>query len=247
MALRALLGDRAPLESCLSIGCGTGGLERHLHSLGVAREIVGIDEGESLVRHARDEARASGMDIRYVLGDARAFLRQNTGAFDAVFFHQSLHHFDGLDDLMLAVRRALKPDGFLYVDEYIGPARNEWSIARLLLPNAAYRLLPRDFRRPHLIRAPINREDPTEAIQSSSIVRAIEREFRIVHRRDYGGNLLDILFPNLRHPGEPKGPEPSRFDSGVAMLIDLEDVLLTHAGLLRLESCFTVIYAEVPR
>ncbi|HEX9501316.1 MAG TPA: class I SAM-dependent methyltransferase [Thermoanaerobaculia bacterium] len=196
------------IGACLSIGCGIGGLERSLVEERISNEITGIDVSESALAEAR---RAAGdMPIRYIAADAREFLRAKT--FDAIFFHQSLHHFDGLDELMDLVARALRPGGFLWFDEYIGPSRTEWNVWKLLPANLAYRRLPLSMRRPHLIRAPINREDPTEAIASSSIIPATERRFRIADRRDYGGGLLAILYPNLR-----KSPD---FDAWIPRLIE---------------------------
>ncbi len=142
---------------------------------------------------------------------ARQFLREHKVAFDAIFFHQSLHHFDRLDEMMYLVAESLRPNGFLWYDEYVGPSRDEWTWWKLLPATVAYYRLPARMRRPHLIRSPINREDPTEAIASSSIIPATVRQFRITERRDYGGNLLAMLYPNLRKPPD--------FDRWIALLI----------------------------
>lgn len=207
------LAGRTPVRTALSIGCGTGGLERSLREEGIATDITGIDTSET----ALAEARRLGPDIRYLAADARAFLEGQT--FDAIFFHQSLHHFDDLDDLMARVKKALAPDGFLYIDEYVGPSRDEWSAWKLTLPNLFYRALPTGTRRAKIVRAPVNREDPTEAIRSSQIVDAVMRRFRITSRRDYGGNLLSLIYPNMRH-------DAARFDEAVQRLIKIEDRML---------------------
>ena len=107
---------------CLSIGCGLGGLERSLIEERISNDITGIDVSETVLAEAR---KAGGdMPIRYIAADAREFLRGKT--YDAIFFHQSLHHFDRLDALMDLVAGALRPGGFLWFDEYIGPSRTEW-------------------------------------------------------------------------------------------------------------------------
>ena len=217
-ALRQRCANRLPLGRCASIGCGVGGLERSLIEEGIARDIVGVDVSDAALDEARRIASERGMPIHYVNADARAFLREHRGALDAVFFHQSMHHFDRLDDLIDAVHGALRPSGLLYVDEYVGPSRDDWRWWKLIPANLAYRLMPRGARRPHLVRAPINREDPTEAIRSAEIVPAVERRFRVVDRRDYGGNLLAVVYPNLY-------PTPA----AVARLIRLEDLLLRFA------------------
>jgi len=217
-ALRHRLSGRLPLGRVASIGCGIGGLERSLVEEGIASEITGVDASESVLTAARGIALDRGMPVRYVHADARAFLREHRDAFDAVFFHQSMHHFDELDDLIDAVHGALRPSGLLYIDEYVGPSRDAWRWWKLIAANAAYRLMPRGTRRPHLVRAPINRDDPTEAIRSGGIVDAVERRFRVIDRRDYGGNLLAVVYPNM---------QPTT--AAVARLIRFEEWLLCVA------------------
>ena len=201
-------------KTALSIGCGTGGLERSL--TGIAEDITGIDASET----ALAEAKRLGPSIRYHTADARTFLPGRI--YDAIFFHQSLHHFDRLDELMTLVHDALSPDGMLYIDEYIGPSRDEWTWSKLIKPNLAYRALPRGTRRAKIIRAPINYEDPTEAIRSSQIVPAIERRFRVTDRRNYGGHLLALLYPNMQRTSP-------RFDEAVAQLVAKEERTLDRS------------------
>lgn len=233
-ALARLLHDRLPLAPALSIGCGAGPLERSLMEEGVAREITGVDLSEPAIEEARKAAAERGMAIAYQNADARAFLRAHPRTFGAVFFHQSLHHFDALDELMALVAGSLREDGLLIVDEYVGPSRDEWSPARLFAANLAYRLLPGDVRRTKIVRAPINRDDPTEAVRSSQIVPAIERSFRIAHRRDYGGNLLALIYPNLNR----KSP---RLNEAVARLLVKEERMLANGA----ASFYSVIVAMI--
>jgi SAM-dependent methyltransferase len=224
-ALRVRLGRTA--GTSLSIGCGTGGLERSIVDENISGHVTGIDISEAPLAEAR--RLAGDRPITYLVADAWSFLRENS--FDAILFHGSLHHFDRLDELMALVARALKPNGFLWYDEYVGPSRDEWGWRELLRLNIAYYRLPAAMRRPHIVRAPINREDPTEAIASSQIVAATERRFRIIDRRDYGGNLLSVIYPNLR-----RAPE---FDRWIERLIEWDG-----AAMRRRPSYSTVILAE---
>jgi hypothetical protein len=113
----------------------------------------------------------------------------------------------------------------------------------MLLPNAVYRLLPAELRRARIVRAPINREDPTEAVESSRILPAIARRFEILERRDYGGNLLSIIYPNLRRP--PAGTaERAKLDDAVALMLDIEDSILRHRALVGAETFFTALVAR---
>lgn len=231
-ALRIQIAARSAIGDALSVGCGLGSLERSLIDEGVVERITAVDVSESALAEAR--AAAGSRSITYVRADARDYLRSRPRSLDAVFFHQSLHHFERLDELMSLVRGALRPGGFLYIDEYVGPSRDEWRPWSLIAANLAYRLLPRVTRRPRVIRAPINHEDPTEAIRSSGIVSAIDKHFVSRHRRDYGGNLLAVVYPNLSQT------DRAAFDAAVRKLIAMEDRLLKLGA----RSYYTVILAE---
>ena len=89
-----------------------------------------------------------------------------------------------------------------------------------------YRGLPAAVRRTRVIRRPINREDPTEAIESSGILPAVERHFRVLARGDYGGNLLAPIYPSLRRPDQAEGPSRAAFDGAVEFLLEREERML---------------------
>jgi SAM-dependent methyltransferase len=226
--------ERLPFGEALSLGCGAGALERDLLARGICRRITGIDVAGPPLEKAREDAAAAGMAgrISYLQADGREVLAHRAGQLDAVFFHGSLHHFDRLDDLLRLVASALKPGGLLYADEYIGPSRDQWHPLRLLLPNLAYYTLPPSVRRVGRIRAPINHEDPTESVASHEIVKAIGRTLKILERRDYGGNLLCLVYPNLKR-------EAAELDRAVRRLLAWEDAVLKMA-----RSHHTLIVAE---
>src|SRR6187401_1174752 len=60
--LASELAGRIPVRTALSVGCGTGGLERSLVEEGIVTEITGIDTSEA----ALAEARRLGPGIRYM-------------------------------------------------------------------------------------------------------------------------------------------------------------------------------------
>lgn len=242
------LGERAPLPRAASIGSGTGALERDLVRRGLVRHVVGIEMSPTCVSEAQRLSAAEGMSdrIEYHVADARTWLESAAG-FDAIFFHGSLHHFDRIPELLAAVERALAPQGILYLDEYVGPAAGEWGLRHILLWNVVYRLLvPARLRRAHLVRPPRNRDDPTESIASSSILPAVEKRFRVVRRRDYGGNLLAPLYPYLRAPRHDPPAPRDLHDAVVGRLLNLEEILLRHP---RLPGCRShhVVLLATPR
>jgi SAM-dependent methyltransferase len=234
--LRQILPGRLPLARAISVGCGVGNLERSLCELGLVSSVTGIDESPEAIEEATRRAAETGVAdrVRYVAGDARAAISAERGL-DAIFFHASLHHFDRVGELLDSVRAALRPGGVLYIDEYIGPSRDEWTLGRLAWLNLVYRLLPAGSRRARLVRAPISREDPTEARESSRIPREVASRFRVLARRDYGGNLGFVIYPNLRRPG-------AAFERAVAQLLRREGRLADRG----VPGFFSVIVAERP-
>jgi SAM-dependent methyltransferase len=238
--LPQIAGARIPFERAISIGCGLGHFERSLAQLGIVKRVTGVDSSASAIEQARRSASDLAGSISYRAGDAWSILRGSRDL-DAVFFHASLHHFRRLPEFLGLVLGALARHGILYLDEYVGPARDEWTWRHLFAWNRVYRGLPTAVRRTRVIRRPINRRDPTEAIESSGIVAAVEEHFRIVARRDYGGNLLAPIYPSLRRPDQPGGPPAGVFDAAVELLLEYEETLL------RREPSFnTVIVAERP-
>ena len=222
--LETVVPGRVPFARALNVGCGVGHFERSLLQHEVVAKVTGIDTSETAVADARRSAAQErfGERARYEVADAWIVLAEARDL-DAVFFHASLHHFDRLSKLLGLVRRALRPAGVLYFDEYVGPARHEWRWGHLFRWNAAYRALPRSVRRTHVIRRPINRDDPTEAVASSEILPAVEEHFRVLARRDYGGHLVAPIYPSLLRPDQPGGPSAEEFGAAVASLLDRED------------------------
>ena len=238
------IAPRLPLRRGLSIGCGLGDLERYLVREGIATTMLGIDLSPAVIAVARATAEAEGLSrhITYIEADAEDYLRGGE-VFDAVFFHQSLHHFAQPARILDACRHALVPDGVLYLDEYVGPSRDEWRWYKLWPYNVLYYMLPAEVRRPRLVRRPVNHEDPTEAIASSEILAGLAASFEIVQRRDYGGNVLSVMYPNLERPRDPGNAGERTFDGAVAFLLATEDALLRARWIPGLRSFYTVILA----
>jgi len=195
--LRARLGSHG-FATALSLGCGDGPLERDLLAKGMCTSILGIDISADALALARSKAAALDLaSIEYRQGNLNA-LDLPDQAYEAAFFHQSLHHVEDLDACLAATAAALKPGGLLYLDEYVGPSRNEWRRDLLAAADRFFVTLPASIRRRQHIAAPLDRRDPTEAVRSSEILPAVLRYFRVEERRDYGGNFLAVIYPHLR-------------------------------------------------
>ena len=183
-------------ERGLSIGCGGGHLERVAVGYGVCKRVDAFDGSVHSLRVARRAAENDGYAGRicYFASDFnRPALPPN--AYDIVFFNQSLHHVGKLETLFRALLRAMKPDGVLYVDEYIGPSRTDWNDALIAPHRAAFAALPAEVRKTDFVPLPIQADDPSEGIRSGEIMKQLAIGFDIEEQRDYGGNLLAVLDP----------------------------------------------------
>jgi SAM-dependent methyltransferase len=226
-----------PLPLGLSVGCGSGLLERDVVAKGICRAIEGVDfSPESIAEAERqaEEARLSRL-LSYRVEDINAF-ELPSQCYDIVFFHGSLHHVRSVERVLAQVQRALKPGGLLYLDEYMGPARSEWKDPDWSFARSAFDALPEEVKnRPNLM-IPLPLDDPLESIRSSVIRPETGRVFRVLADRPYGGNVLWFVFPCL-------DMKRLREDTTgiLSRLISLEDHLLENGWL---ESYFRVIVAK---
>ncbi len=181
-------------DRALSIGCGTGALERDLVRRDIAGRIDAFDGSAASIAIARRFASDDGLldRVRYFVADFnRPALPQRQ--YDAVFMHQSLHHVEKLEKLLMAVLGTLKPEGLLYLDEYIGPSRTFWNDVTVAPYRSSYRRIPRPLRRSDELPMPIQPDDPTEAFRSGEIVEQLAIGFRTEDFRGYGGAILSVI------------------------------------------------------
>ena len=188
----------SPFASAVSLGCGEGALERDLLSKGLCASVLGIDISTAVLKLAKARAESAGLTgVRYQQGDLNT-LKLPAATFDAAFFHQSLHHVEDLDSCLSATVSALRPGALVYIDEYVGPSRGEWSTAHIKEAAELFARLPASVRRSRRLKLPVDWRDPTEAVRSSHILAAVSRHFTVLDRRDYGGNYLSVIHPHLR-------------------------------------------------
>ncbi|HET7705943.1 MAG TPA: class I SAM-dependent methyltransferase [Thermoanaerobaculia bacterium] len=228
------LGGRR-FERALSIGCGAGALERDLVRRGICANIDAFDGSVGSLRLARQEAVASGMAgrIRYFASNFNEPVLPRR-KYDLVLFHQSAHHVAKLEKLYRALLRSMKSDAILYLDEYVGPSRHDWSDELLAEHRRVFASLPREVRDGDALPYPIQDDDPSEAIRSSEIEHQLVFGFKTLERRPYGGTLLSVIFPRLR---------PGAGDDVVRRLIDEEKRMLREGH----DSYYKIIVARPRR
>jgi SAM-dependent methyltransferase len=230
----------APLPRGLSVGCGTGLLERDVFIKGVCERVEGVDFSPEAIAEAQRGAEEAGLARRldYRVEDINA-IRLPRERYDIVFFHGSLHHVRNVEGVLEAVRASLAPGGLLFLDEYMGPSRSEWNDAEWGFARSAFDALPEELKNRDELAIPLPMDDPSESIRSSAILPTVRRLFEVLEDRPYGGNVLWFIFPclDVARLREDKTGALSR-------LIALEDHLLERGWV---ESYFRVIVARNKR
>lgn len=250
--VRTRLAGRLPVSRALTIGCGTGELERGLSPLGFATAHEGIDVAPGAVAKAAAAAREAGLShLRYRVADANA-LRLEPESLDVVFGVHSIHHVAELEHVFGEVARALKPGGLLFLNEFVGPSRFQWTDRQLEVVNGLLRVLPEQLR-VSLVDGGVKRKarrptpaeviatDPSEAVRSGEILAVAASFFEVLDVRPYGGTVLQVLLDDI-------AGNFSRPDSGNRALLgaicDLEWSLIESGDLV---SDFAVVVAQPKR
>jgi SAM-dependent methyltransferase len=206
-------------DRVLSLGCGTGRLERAMARLGIAGDIEAIDGSAVSIDIARTKAREEGFPaIRYRVADFNG-IRLPRRTYDAVVFHQSLHHVTSVEKLLARVLASLKADGLLFLDEWTGPSRFEWTETRLARARALFAAVPAGWRKWPELRAPIEADDPSEAVRSSAILPAVHRLFSVRVERPYGGHLVSVLLSQIDRAVVPQ----TELDEMISGWLRMED------------------------
>jgi len=184
-----------PFASMASICSGSGILEKHIGTRYKGR-IDGYDVSPGSLARAR-ELCAGLADVHFHVADVNTAL-WGAGYLDAVFANGALHHVLNLDHCLGQLRHALKPSGFLYVSDYVGPRRFQWTDVQLRLARQLFEMVPAEFRRNTTLDrcdpSVLKTTDPSEAVRSDHIMDHIRAHFRIVVLKERGGTLLAPIF-----------------------------------------------------
>lgn len=246
--LDRILGRRKnslPVDRVLSIGSGDGDgvLERHLASLSTAKLIEGIDLAPKRIEIAQREADEAGLSdtIRYSVCNVETTDFPGTD-YDAIYFNSSLHHMSDLEGILSKCAAALKSDGYLFINEYIGPNRFALSDKEKEVLEKTFFEIPPCYRHSHAdhdrgqmrehIYFPdpeeVARVDPSEAIHSAEIVAAVKRHFTIKEFNDCGGTLMQFLLHDIAGNFVERDPKSMQ---ALQAIFDTEDKLVASGEL----------------
>jgi len=195
----------------LSLGSGSCG-----HELEFARhhqfdEIVCIDIAENRLQEAEAIAKQEGLDnMKFICTDIKDIdFKENH--YDIVLFNSSLHHFQKVDDLLKdKIKPCIKSKGHLIINEFVGPTRLQFPTEQLVAINQALKHVDKPNRQRYKTNLTKSKfygsgilrmimADPSECIDSASIIPAIHKHFKTVEEKGYGGNILMNVLKDISH------------------------------------------------
>jgi len=239
------------IHEVVNFGCGDGALEAELIGRNFADSYLGYDLSQECVDRATATVGAREPRARFACTDLN-HIQLPREAFDVAFFSHALHHIERLEHLCEEARAALRPDGFLLVQEFVGPSRMQWTEAQMAICNRLLEQLPPSLRMDisrlpeNVPRPPVQRMsmaewlrcDPSECVRSADIVPVLGQSFELLERRDFGGTLLQKFFENIT--GNFR--EDDEAHATIVRLLIAFETLLIEQGVLT--SDFTYIIAR---
>jgi ubiquinone/menaquinone biosynthesis C-methylase UbiE len=192
----------------LDLGCGGGGAEIQMAANGLFDTMDAFDPSPGAIAVAQRQARDAGIsNVCFQVADVNdVALPPQT--YDVVQINMALHHVLELEHVVTQIALTLKPGGLFLANEYVGPSQFQFSSDRMALVAKLLQDIPDELRwnpnvrslkssQPRYSRGWWNRIDPTESVRSDEIPDVLHHVFTTVERRDYGGNLLNLVLENI--------------------------------------------------
>ncbi|WP_178987746.1 class I SAM-dependent methyltransferase [Winogradskyella schleiferi] len=204
------LKDKQNLKM-LSLGSGDCSSELAFAEHSIFEEIICTDIADKPFIKAKQIAKDNEWHhIKFRIQDANKLSQLKT-KFDIIYFKASLHHFTEIESLLgHQIKQLLKPEGFLIINEYAGPTRLQFPKEQISAINKALKLIPKPLRKryklnvyknkvygPGLIRMIL--ADPSECVDSASIIPALRKNYSTVYEAGYGGNILALTLKDIAH------------------------------------------------
>lgn len=204
--------EQIPDLKILSLGSGDCWLELDLAKHPNIKQITCVDIAYNALNQAKEVAREKGYtNIEFLCEDLYRY-EFAQDYYDLVIFNSSLHHFKDIDSLFsVKVKPCLKSGGMLLLNEYVGPDKIQLPKSQLKSINQAIGMIPKKFRLrkgttlyknsysgPGLIRMYL--ADPSESVESSTIIPAVRKHFDIIEEKSIGGNILMAVLKDIGEP-----------------------------------------------
>lgn len=201
----------------LSIACGSGGLELFAAQQGLCATIEGVDIAPRAIELAQQQAAAQGIPQAQFRVQDLERTRLPHQHYDVILCGMGLHHIRRLEFFYEEARTALRPGGWLLLNEFVGASQWQWSDTQLVLANRLLNALPERYRM-HAIHKTVktsitrptiehmNAVDASESIRSAELLPLLNEHFTIIERRDYGGTILHLLLEYIIGNFQPDDP-----------------------------------------
>jgi len=230
-------GAAVPAPHALSLRSSDARLEAALvRGAGACARVTGLEDDEQRAQRANAGVSASLREqIHFQQASLLAWSPEEP--LGAVIARNVLHRQHDLDGALDRVEQLLAPGGLVFVDEFVGPSRFQWTDTQLEAINRLLASLPdellvevgagkgqhkRAVVRPNL--ANHAAANPDEVVCSDRIVAGLDARFERVEVHLYGGALYHQLFTRIMGNFAAQ-PELVR------VLMEL-DALLTDLGVL---------------
>jgi len=195
----------------LSVGSGVCSHELVLAKNPQFKEILCVDLAQNRLDEAKKIADKNGLNnIRFECANIYDHLKKGV-QYDIIFFHQSLHHFDTINEFISdTICNALSPNGKLIINEFVGSTRLQFPKKQIKAINEALKIVPKTYRKRFKTNLYKNKfygsgiirmiqADPSECIDSKNIMPSIYKHFDTIVERPYGGNILMNVLKDISH------------------------------------------------
>ena len=210
----SLLEQRVPgrvFDRAISVGCGGGAKEMTLMRAGLVAHFDLYEASDARVQHGQELADRHGLANRITWHNRAVDLASGAldGEHDLVYWNNALHHMFDADQAVQWSKRALRPNGYLYMNDFVGPDRMQWPDEALAIASRARELLPRRLlKRPtgkgylptsvqRLDPDKLAAADPTECADSDAILPAVRRHFPAAWIKPTGGAIYHAALHNV--------------------------------------------------
>ncbi|MEJ7656421.1 MAG: class I SAM-dependent methyltransferase [Thermoleophilaceae bacterium] len=210
----SLLARRAPgrvFGRAISIGCGGGAKEMTLMRAGLVSHLDLSESSDARIRQGQALADRHGLANRITWHNCALDLASGAldGEYNLVYWNNALHHMLDVDQAVQWSKRALRPDGYLYMNDFVGPNRMQWPDEALAIASKARELLPQRLLQrptgegylPTSVQRPdpdrLAADDPTECADSDDILPALRRHFPAASIKPTGGTIYHTALHNV--------------------------------------------------
>ena len=214
-----LLKDYGPFNIGVSVGCGIASKELRLMRRGIVNRFDLYELSENRIKQGKAGAKKNNLSERVQFFNKDVFQKTlvENNKYDFVHWNSSLHHMFDVDLAIKWSKAVLKPGGVLYMEEYTGPNRIQYTDEMLSLANKIRASLPEhlfiksDGSRYSLVTGRTNKEaliekDPSEAPDSERILPCLIKHFPNAQIFPEGGLVYNIslkgLYDNLQNESD---------------------------------------------